>query len=148
MYRELVIATAMALSGCAMQQSAVANKAKEQLVGKSEEEVLLCMGVPHAQMESGEVEVWAYNSGGSTIGFSSGNAYVNGNWVQGNSVGIRQSNYCVVNLAMKDGEVVSVNYQGRTGRPLAPSEECYGAVRNCLEPSSNSKDAKEDGAAE
>lgn len=107
---------AFLFNACAGQRANTASEAKTSLVGKSEAQVLTCMGVPPQRANAGQTKVWSYPSGGdtTTVGFA------------GSSYSMRK--YCVVNVVISDGRVTAVNYAGRTG---SLDEQCAFAVKNC-----------------
>ena len=58
-----LLCCAAALSGCAIQRAQVAQDARAQMVGLSQEQVLGCMGPPGNKAVEGQTEVWSYASG-------------------------------------------------------------------------------------
>jgi hypothetical protein len=162
MSRHIVSITvaALLLCSCSIQRANTASEAQTRMVGISKEQVLACMGAPQGRSAEGATEVWAYNSGGSTVGFGTSNTNSSGfasatgsasgvanNGVfsgVGNASGAysgqtqtttflrTQARYCVVNVVMKDGVVAAVNYTGPTGGILSKGEQCAYAVQNCV----------------
>lgn len=132
------------LTSCSVERSQAAALAKQQLIGKSKEQILGCMGVPGNKQKEGNSEVWSYNSGGGTDSFASGysqgqvTAYGAGNtaYAHGNESsivsGVFHARYCVVNIVFNDTEVSAVNYSGRTGGLITQGEQCFYAVSNCV----------------
>lgn len=130
----LGIAT-LILAGCAFQRAQVASAAQEQMVGMSSEDVLACMGPPEARDAEGETEVWAYNSGGRTVGSGTSIGFGTGGY-SGVGVGVGSYNsrelYCQVNVFMADGRVSRIGYEGPTGGLVTAGEQCAYAVENCV----------------
>lgn len=133
----LVAFTASSFYACGSSRfgrAEVATHAKAQMIGKSKEQVLACMGAPFQQAAVGQTEVWSYPSGGDTTTVSTANGSVD---AAGNAsaFGVSQSahRYCVVNVVMTAGKVSAVNYSGRTGGWASEGEQCAFAVKNCVE---------------
>jgi hypothetical protein len=127
----------LVLAGCAIQRAQVANAAQEQMVGMSSEEVLACMGPPEVREAEGETEVWAYNSGGRTVGSGTSFGFGTGGYSGfGVGVGVGSYNsrdlYCQVNVFMADGRVSHITYEGPTGGLATQGEQCAYAVENCV----------------
>jgi hypothetical protein len=107
----------LAASSCVGQRTNIASQAKTSLIGRTKEQILVCMGAPPQQANVGKTEVWSYPSGGdtATLGFA------------GISYSIRR--YCVVNIVISGEHVRAVNYTGRAG---SLGEQCAFAVKNCV----------------
>jgi hypothetical protein len=132
----LGIAT-LILAGCAIQRAQIASEAQEQMVGMSSEDVLACMGPPEIRDEEGETEVWAYNSGGRTVGSGTSFGFGSGGYSGfGVGVGVGSYNsvdlYCQVNVFMAEGRVSYITYEGPTGGLMTQGEQCAYAVENCV----------------
>src|SRR5215471_18493249 len=86
--RFALILLGFAIGACAGQRAKIASDAKTLLIGKTKEQVLLCMGAPPQRATAGNTEVWSYPSGGdaTTVGFA------------GTSYTTRK--YCVVSIVM------------------------------------------------
>lgn len=141
----ILVCRAAALAGCAIERAQVAQDARAQMVGRSKEQVLACMGPPGNKAAEGQTEVWSYASGN---GYSAtmatadvnttGQATRTGNQVYGsaNSTGfgtaISTRRFCTVNVVMTNGMVSAVNYQGPTGGLLTAGEQCAFAVDACV----------------
>ena len=120
------ILLALMLAGCSGsgQNLIQAQDARNQLVGLSDEKILACMGKPQGRFTYGSTEVWQYNSSAAT-----GQAHDKP--AMGAGASTPSTRYCVVNIAMSNRAVQSVNYSGLTG-VLPQDEQCASAVRACL----------------
>jgi hypothetical protein len=104
----------LTLSACSIQRAQIANDAQAKMIGLSKEQVLACMGPPLNKDTEGPIEVWSYNSGNAVAAAGDGNG-----------------RYCKINVTIKDGHVVAVNYLGPTGGLLSLNEQCAYAVEKC-----------------
>jgi hypothetical protein len=128
--RHLLVLVLLAFCGCAIQRALEAQDAKEQLVGMSDEKILACMGPPHNRSAVGGTEVWQYGSGdNSTTAVGNANAWGGGMVTASVST---SSRYCMINIAMANHVVRSVNYSGPTGGLVTEGEQCAFAVKACL----------------
>jgi hypothetical protein len=127
----LPLATVL-LTSCSLQRASVAADAQRQMVGMTKPAVLACMGVPANKAAEGGVEVWAYQSGGSSIGMGNAYASASGNTAYGFGTGITMHRSCMVNVVFDGPQVSAVRYSGRTGGLLSQGEECAFAVQNCV----------------
>lgn len=128
--RFFLLFISLALAGCAIQRSLQAQDAQKQLVGMTDEKIMTCMGPPHSRSAAGATEVWQYGSGDGT---TSAHANAN-NWGGGIVTGsvTSSSRYCMINIAMREHVVQSVNYSGPTGGILTGGEQCAFAMQACL----------------
>jgi hypothetical protein len=138
----IVLATTQ---GCAFQRAATADRAKTQMIGMSEQQVLACMGVPAGRQQIAGTDVWAYPSGGesnttseafgqaNTSGTVYGNSYNSNTTASAFGTSTTRNRYCVVNVVFQDGRVGAVNYSGRTGGLLTGDEQCAFAVQSCAQ---------------
>ena len=145
-----LVSGAIALAGCAVQRSVIAQGAQEKMVGLSREQVLACMGPPSTKAAEGATEVWSYGSGNDrTTTIGTGFAQTNGS-ISGERRGNQFSatgaatttslatinssrRFCTVNVVMTDGRVSKLNYAGPTGGILTGGEQCAFAVQNCIQ---------------
>jgi hypothetical protein len=132
-----LMAAFVLVSGCAIQRAQLAGDAKTQMIGKSKEQVLACMGIPHGKAAEGTTEVWSYNSGnGYTEGFGSSSVSASGGRgyasLFGTSSSVSQSRFCTVNVTMMNGRVQALNYTGPTGGLLTEGEQCAFVLKNCV----------------
>jgi hypothetical protein len=140
MHRVLVAAgCALLLCSCALQRAKLAADAPSQMIGKTKEQVLACMGVPGAKAVEGQTEVWSYNSGnGQTVGFGSSSVSVTGGrgYATGSGFGssVTEQRFCTVNVTMVNGRVDRLNYVGPTGGLLTQGEQCAFVLQNCVKP--------------
>jgi hypothetical protein len=132
------LVAAIALTGCAIQRAQLSQDAKAQMIGKSKEQVLACMGIPNNKAVEGATEVWSYNSGnGYTEGTSVGSATLNRGYgyasLFGSSSSVSQSRFCTINVTMASGRVQQLNYTGPTGGLLTEGEQCAFVLQNCVQ---------------
>lgn len=123
----LILIFAM-ISSCSIQRAEVATKAQSSMVGMSKRQILECMGAANNTQSQGNVEVWAYHSGGDYRG--SVNLYSNDQGTTGTAIVNRRS--CEINVVFENGTVSKVLYLGRTGGLLSKGEQCAFAVANCV----------------
>jgi len=126
--RTYLVLMTMMLAGCAGQNLIQSQDARHQLVGFSEEKILACMGRPQGRFTFANTEVWQYNSGTGRGGQSSATG---GTQAMGAGAPVKDTRYCVVNIAMSNKAVQSVSYTGLTG-VLPEDEQCASAIKKCL----------------
>jgi len=105
-----------------------AQRAKTEMIGKSQAEVLSCMGPPANAVERGDQSIWSYASGGDRQTAVRLNPYAE----TYTATAITQVRSCIVNVEFKSGVVKKLNYIGRTGGLVTEGEQCAFAVSNCL----------------
>ena len=135
----VAVACAVLLASCAIQRAKLAADAPSQMVGKTKEQVLACMGVPAGKAVEGATEVWSYNSGnGQTVGFGSSSASVSGGRGYASGFGtssmVTEQRFCTVNVTMVNGRVDRLNYVDPTGGLLTQGEQCAFVLQNCVQP--------------
>lgn len=150
-----VLFAAVIVSGCAqMERAKVAAKAKTQMVGMSNEQVLACMGAPDRKASVGATTVWTYESGGDLRVASTGgtnhvitrsrnhnrgrNNNRNGNnrhsnWSFGSVTTTSEYMSCTVNVTMRNDRVSRINYLGRTGVGRTADEQCGFVLQHCVQ---------------
>lgn len=139
-----ICALSVALAGCAIQRSQVAQEAKASLVGMTKEQVFTCMGPAASKAAEGATEIWSYPSGNgyrstTVVAGTDGNfnATRSGNNVSGtvntfgSATGVSTARFCTVNIVIQGGVVSQVNYSGPTGGLLTGGEQCAFAVEAC-----------------
>jgi len=100
------------LSGCAsttVGRAYLADRAKEELVGKSKHYILRCAGAPIQKETFEDMEFLTYYS----------TDYVKRD--------------CTVTFALRDGKVEKVSYSGDTGGLLVKGQHCAYIIEDCLE---------------
>src|SRR3990172_3176391 len=127
--RVFLIRSTLILTGCSGQSLIELQDARRQLVGFSDEKILACMGQPQGRFTFGNTEVWQYNSRGQAAG--AGNPQARGTSAMGAGAAVASGGYCIVNIAMSNRTVQSVNYSGLTG-VLPQDQQCASAVKACL----------------
>lgn len=138
--KRVLLVLALLLSACSGsgQNLIQLQDSRNRLVGLSDEKILACMGRPQGRFTYGSTEVWQYNSNaGREAGGGLANAPAHGATPMGAGAPVSASTpaagarYCVVNIAMSNKAVQSVNYSGLSG--AAPeAEQCATAVKGCL----------------
>jgi hypothetical protein len=113
------------LSGCA--NLIPTQEPSYGLVGLSEQKILACMGRPQGRFTVGATQVWQYNSGGVILG----SADVRAKTAKGRAAPIASPPYCIVNIAMRNKAVQSVDYRDLSGTALE-DEHCAPAIKACL----------------
>jgi hypothetical protein len=100
-----------------------ATKAREALIGKSKGEVLACMGIPRETAVSGGTEILSYSTRPKAdLSIS----------VQPPTAANSLNFYCVANVALTEGHVSSVRYQGNTGGQLTGGDPvCSELMSGC-----------------
>ncbi len=131
----VVLACLAVLSGCALDRADDAAAAKTRMPGLTRAEVLACMGPPKRKASDGAIEVWSYLST-DRRGESVGNSLRAGGLTTGSAsvrISEHDSNFCTVNVVMKNGVVTAVSYNGPSSSSIfARDDECGYAVKNCV----------------
>lgn len=124
----ILVALILSLGGCVIQRTEQAAQAKQQLVGMTPAQIVMCMGPPHQKVTEAGIEVWSYQSGGAV------NSY--GNSLGGDgyraSSGTSEVRDCTINLLFDSGSVSKVQYLGNTGGLLSKGEQCAYIVSGCV----------------
>ena len=107
----------------------LAQRAKTEMLGLSQQQVLQCMGPPANRAASGNTSVWAYPSGGS---MSSSTTIVNQGGMYPMAVTNSRFRSCVVTVNFNSGIVNQISYSGQTGGLVTGDEQCAYAVANCV----------------
>jgi hypothetical protein len=138
--KRVLLVLALMLSGCSGsgQNLIQLQDSRNRLVGLSDEKILACMGRPQGRFTYGSTEVWQYNSnaarepaGGAASTPAHGATPMAAGGPAATSAPAAGARYCVVNVAMSNKAVQSVNYSGLSG--AAPeAEQCATAVKGCL----------------
>lgn len=102
-----------------------ASTAKESLVGRSQEQILSCMGAPDSQATAGSTTVWSYGRSGDLRGA----AVRTSPRTAGLTLNQRD---CRVDIAFRSNVVADVIYRGRTGGLLTQGEQCAFIVAPCV----------------
>jgi hypothetical protein len=129
--RVLFALPVLLLAACSGGQNLIqAQDARRQLVGMGEDKILACMGRPQGRFTFSGTEVWQYNSNvARDPAKGTSNTYGTAAMAAGAPVG--EARYCVVNIAMGNKTVQSVNYSGISG--ATPEDElCAAALKGCL----------------
>src|SRR5258705_323031 len=105
----LVVATLLALTGCASQHRAkVATRAQSELLGMSKRDLLSCAGVPQRQQRVDDLEFLTFSGGGDSVG---GAVVTQTSPSTAVATGRSARRYCEATFILKDGIVQKVNYQ-------------------------------------
>jgi hypothetical protein len=122
----LAIALGLAIgsSGCAYDNTLMAEQAKTSLVGMSELQLETCLGPPDKDATKGKTRLLSYNATSArTVNLSI--PIVNG-------IGVSMAGYCRATFRLENGRVASVSYTG-DGDPLEGENNACGALmRACL----------------
>ncbi len=126
---QAIVVLSLALSGCIVQRTIVANRAQTELVGITKTQLLSCAGAPHRQERAEVLEFLTYEGGGGSVGFG---VLTQTSPSMGVGVGGSNRRYCEATFVLRNGVVQSVNYQGRTGGLITKGEQCAFIVESCL----------------
>ncbi len=112
------------MAGCSLEDSHVAMRAREKLVGLSELQLESCLGAPdqHTSFGSTDVLTWYATSTSSStysIPIVGGVSFTNGG-------------YCHLTAKVEQGSVVSIRYTGENNAFAAPFAYCAPIVRSCM----------------
>ena len=115
----------LALGGCAVHDSRIADYAKTRLLGLKEVDLVACLGGPDQfrQFPGTDVLTW-YATSSSSLGFSP--PIVGG-------FSVNNGGYCHITARVDDGVVTRILYSGEKNGTLAPDAYCAPIVRSCLD---------------
>lgn len=123
----LILTAAIALSGCAYDETNIAESARTRLVGMSELDLEACLGIPDHTVTKGKTSLFTYSSTDArTLNLSI--PIVNG-------VGMSVSGNCHATIRLENGLVTSVAYAGDSYGFEGPDSACAPIVRGCVKPS-------------
>jgi len=114
----------LALGGCAVQDSRVAQHGKTQLLGLKEVDLVSCLGGPDQRLNfpGTDVLTW-YATSSSSLGFTP--PVVGG-------FSINNGGYCHVTVRLDAGIATHVIYSGEKNGTMAPDAYCAPIMRSCL----------------
>ncbi len=116
------------LSGCAVQRSMEATRAKTELVGLTRAQLFNCAGVPARQASENGVEYLVYSAVGSSKISGMGQTFGNAALFSGRS----NPRYCEATFTVMNGRVTRIMYSGKTGGLLSKDNACFPIIENCL----------------
>lgn len=132
----VILLLTVVIAGCAtsskLMRTRTASRAKTEMIGMSQQDVLACMGPPERSAAIGSQEVWSYTSGGDIETYSSVRTSRRDRSEASTVASTSRARYCKVDVIMNDGVVSSLNYRGRTGGLLTGGEQCAFAVSSCV----------------
>lgn len=114
------------LAGCTVADAESAKRARTEMIGMSEPDLLLCAGIPTRTKQLAGAEYQSYEHAGDTGGI---NLTVP---VVGGGVNVTGGGYCTVTFKMVDGKVAAVGFGGDNDSPLSPDAVCGPIVADCL----------------
>ncbi len=112
------------LSGCAVEDSRLAQRARTRLLGMKEVDLVACLGSPdqHSGFPGTDVLTW-YAASSSSLSFSL--PIVGG-------LAANNGGYCHVTVRLDGGLVTHLIYSGEKNATLAPDAYCAPILRSCL----------------
>ena len=114
----------MSSSGCAYENTLMAEQAKTSLVGMSELELETCLGLPDKEATKGKTTLLSYNATGArTVNLSV--PIVNG-------IGVSLAGYCRATFRLENGRLAGVAYTGDSDPLEGPNSACGALMRACL----------------
>jgi hypothetical protein len=121
-----LMAAALAVSGCAVERSNHADRARTDLVGISKAELFRCAGLPDDTQKVGDDEFLTYRndlltSGGVTIP------------IIGGGINFFDSKYCHATFVMRNGRAQALHFAGNASSPMAELDQCGYIVNTCIE---------------
>ncbi|MEJ1977800.1 MAG: hypothetical protein WDN49_18520 [Acetobacteraceae bacterium] len=112
------------LSGCAIQDSHIAERAQSQLIGMSEVDLEACLGGPDQHNTFGTTDILTYYAtSSSSLSYSI--PVVGG-------IGVSNGAYCHAIFRLDNGHVTRLLYSGEKNATLAPDAYCAPIMRTCL----------------
>ncbi len=121
-----LVGVALAVSGCAVERSNHADRARTDLVGISKAELFRCAGLPDDTTKVGDEEFITYRndlltSGGVTIP------------IIGGGINFFDSKYCHATFVMRNGRAEALHYAGNASSPMAELDQCGYIIDTCIE---------------
>jgi hypothetical protein len=122
--RSLLIFSLLAMTGCAIEDSRIADRARHELVGMQMVDLEACLGVPdqHASFGNTDILTW-YATSSSNISY--GIPFIGG--VTGSNGG-----NCHATARLENGRVIELRYTGEKNATGAASAYCAPIVRSCM----------------
>jgi hypothetical protein len=124
---------ALVLSGCAVEQREVAERARSVLIGMRDTDIRMCAGHPTNEDKIAGGEIWMYEHGATTPGGVSVAPVLPVSPFGGASIGPAGNGYCRVQLRMQNGRVAEVSYAGATSEFGERDAACAPIVSNCID---------------
>jgi hypothetical protein len=122
----LLVLAAISLSGCADDETMIAQTARTSLVGMSELNLETCLGIPDHTVTQGKTTLFTYTSTAArTLNLSI--PVVNG-------IGVSFGGNCRATFRLDNGHVTSVTYGGDSYGFEGPDSACAPIVRGCVKP--------------
>jgi hypothetical protein len=111
-------------SGCAYENTLMAEQAKTRLVGKSELELETCLGLPDKKATTGKTTLLSYSAiSARTVGVSI--PIING-------IGVSIQGNCRATFRLENGRVAGVTYTCDSDPFEGPNSTCGSLMRACL----------------
>ena len=119
-----LLACLLALTGCAVQDSRIAQRGRTRFLGMSEVDLEACLGSPEQHSSFPGTDILTYEAASSSsLGFSP--PIIGG-------FSVNNGGYCHVTFRVDDGRVSHVIYSGEKNATLAPDAYCAPIMRTCL----------------
>ena len=120
----LALGLAIGSSGCALENTLMAERAKTSLVGMSELDLETCLGLPDKEAKKGKATLLSYNATSArTVNLSI--PIING-------IGVSVAGYCRATFTLENGRVAGVTYTGDGDPLVGENNACGGLMRACL----------------
>ncbi|MBV8169403.1 MAG: hypothetical protein JO021_21590 [Alphaproteobacteria bacterium] len=121
-----LVVAALAVSGCAVERSNHADRARTDLVGISKAELFSCAGLPDDTQKVGDDEFVTYRndlltSGGITMP------------IIGGGVNFFDSKYCHATFVIRNGRAQALHYAGNASSLGAELDQCGYIIDTCIE---------------
>jgi hypothetical protein len=121
-----LVVVALAVSGCAVERSNHADRARTDLIGLSKAELFRCAGLPDDTQKVGDEEFLTYRndlltSGGVTIP------------IIGGGINFFDSKYCHATFVVRNGRAEALHFAGNASSPMAELDQCGYIVDTCIE---------------
>ena len=119
-----LLAALLALGGCAVEDSRIAQRGRTELLGMREVDLQACLGAPdqHSSFPGTDVLTY-YATSNSSLGFSP--PVIGG-------FSVTNGGYCHMTLRVDNGVVTHVIYSGEKNATGAPDAYCAPILRSCL----------------
>lgn len=119
------------VSGCAVRDAEIAERARTDLIGMKQTDLRMCAGHPTNEDKYPGGEIWMYEHGAAGQGGLTIAPVLLP--LAGAQIGQNGGGYCRVQLRMVKGKVTEVSYAGATDLIGGRDAVCAPIVRNCLD---------------
>jgi len=127
--RAAALGLCIGLLGCAAQDAETARRVRAELVGLSQNDLLMCAGHPASQDHTSSGDIWMYEHGAVSPGSVTVTPVIP---VVGAAIGPPGGGYCRVQLRLVRNKVAEVSYAGAADMMGGHDAACAPIVAHCL----------------